>query len=102
MVARDTAGTTAAAEKRRLEREAQDEALAALHPSDFSRNEFVHARLVASVTQFKQGKMGDILIELQVPFEFRESAIPLLDASAIPVSVDIVPWNSKATHPDHG
>lgn len=84
-----------ASERRRLDREHQ---AAVLGPMDFSRGQFEHARFIAAQVGFKQAKGGDIEINLMVPFAYREQALAMLDASAVPLSVDVVPWRHGQTH----
>lgn len=91
-------GSDAAAAAAELRRQQQSEVLGAI---DFSRQKLEHARFIASMTNFKQGRGGDIFIELMVPFEYREQAIGMLDASGVPLSVDVVEWKRGATHPRH-
>lgn len=54
---------------------------------------FTGTQFVAHVTDnVKFNKNGDMLITLQVPFQFKHLATPLTDAFGIPLSVDVQIW----------
>lgn len=91
---------SATARRRRLDRERQNEVLGAL---DISRGRLTHARFVGAQTSFAQNKSGDVVLTIIVPFEYRDQAIPMLDASGIPLSFDVVPWRRGVEHwPENG
>lgn len=83
------------AEQRRLDRENQAKVLG---PWQFSRGRLEHARFVGAMTGFKQVRNGDIEIVFTVAFEHRDQVVGMMDASGIPVSVDVVPWKMDAQH----
>ena len=96
MDGRTAPGVAASAERRALDRERQAEVLGPLEA--LTRSTFDHARIVAGIIGFKQTRMGGIEITLSVPYEYRQDAAPLLDASGAILCVDFVPWKQGATH----
>lgn len=60
---------------------------------DRALRKFTNAQFVAHATDnIKFNKNGDMLITLQVPFQFKHLAMPLTDAFGIPLSIDVQIW----------
>lgn len=54
---------------------------------------FEHAQFVAHISdRISFTKNGDMMIQLQIPFQFKHLAEPLTDAFGIPLSFDVEVW----------
>lgn len=62
------------------------------HQADVVEN-FDHAQFVAHITDnIKFNRNGDMMITIQVPYQFKHLAMPLTDAFGIPLSFDVEIW----------
>jgi len=64
----------------------------ALQPKIFTAAQFVGYLK----TEAKFMKNGDVQFTIQVPFEFKDLALPLTDAFGLPLSIDIQLWEPYA------
>jgi len=54
---------------------------------------FEHTQFVAHISdRISFNKNGDMMIQIQVPFQFKHLAEPLTDAFGIPLSIDVEVW----------
>jgi hypothetical protein len=62
------------------------------HQAEVVEN-FDHAQFVAHITDnIKFNRNGDMMITIQVPYQFKHLAMPLTDAFGIPLSFDVEIW----------
>lgn len=54
---------------------------------------FTGTQFVAYVnSDMKFDKYGDMIVNLRVPFDFKELAVPLSDVFGLPLSIDVQIW----------
>jgi len=62
------------------------------HQSEVVEN-FDHCQFVAHITDnIKFNRNGDMMVTMQVPYQFKHLAMPLTDAFGIPLSFDVEIW----------
>jgi len=65
--------------------------------------EFEHTQFVGHITdKISFNRNGDVLIQIQVPYEFKELAMSLTDAFGIPLSFDVEVWELYKQEVDEG
>lgn len=56
-------------------------------------DQFDHCQFVAHVTDnIKFNRNGDMMVMIQVPYQFKHLAMPLTDSFGIPLSFDVEIW----------
>lgn len=56
------------------------------------RTAFDGTQFIAYLVGVRNGKLGGIILTLEVPPDFIQHATPLLEVVSVPLSVDVQPW----------
>ena len=89
----DTAEAQQAADRKRQTQRVSDQ--------DRVIKTFDHVQFVACITdKISFNRNGDLMMTIQVPYQFKELALPMTDAFGIPLSFDVEVWAPYSTARD--